>query len=255
MKEKLENFANVFADNKYMRKYFRIIHQALFQSRVKSSNLYFESHHIYPLALFEPNQDTVLLTAKEHFVCHWLLIKFTSGKHQKKMLYALNNMATTAGGRRSWSPLEYERARKALSEAVRGDLSRGAKISATKKGVKFSDEHKEALRQAHLGVKPSDATKAKRAESLKLAHAEGRHTGMTGKKHADVMTPETMAARGEKISVALTGKPLSEAHKAKIVASGFGSHWVGKTRSEETKKKMAEARKKYWDNKRANENV
>ena len=117
-------------------------------------------------------------------------------------------------------------------------------------GYAFTPEHREALAAAQLGKVQSDESKAKRSESLRKAHAEGRHTGMRGKKWDDIATPEQRAEKARKISESLTGKPLSDSHKQKIMDSGFGQHWKGKTRSEETKAKMAEARRLYWEKKR-----
>jgi hypothetical protein len=37
-------------------------------------------------------ENLVQLTAREHFICHWLLIKMTEGEDRSKMLYALNGM-------------------------------------------------------------------------------------------------------------------------------------------------------------------
>jgi hypothetical protein len=56
------------------------------------------------------------------------------------------------------------------------DPSVGAAISAAKKGKKFTDAHRAALRQAKLGTKRSEEAKRKTSESLRRAWAEGRHT-------------------------------------------------------------------------------
>lgn len=63
--------------NKYSTFYFSIINNALQQSRKKSKNFYFESHHIIPKSLGGSDlpENLVLLTAREHFICHWLLTK------------------------------------------------------------------------------------------------------------------------------------------------------------------------------------
>ena len=124
----------------------------------------------------------------------------------------------------------------------------GKKISETKQGMKFSEEHKAALSESRKGKSQSEESNAKRSESLKKAYAEGR------KKPAEwvPLSSEKEAKRAHKISEALTGKLLSEEHKAKIKASGFGDYWRGKTRSEETKAKMAAARKLYWEQRKIN---
>ena len=45
------------------------------------------------------------------------------------------------------------------------------------------------------------------------------------------------------------GKSLSASHKEKLEKNRFS--WLGKIHSEETKLKMSEARKKYWENRRS----
>ncbi len=56
---------------------------------------YCEEHHIIPQSLGGNNQkeNLVKLTAKEHFVCHLLLTKMTSGQYKEKMIYAAWMMA------------------------------------------------------------------------------------------------------------------------------------------------------------------
>ena len=53
-------------------------------------------------------------------------------------------------------------------------VGRGQKISAAKKGVKCSDEHRAAMSASRKGRKQSPELKAKIAEGLKRAYAEGR---------------------------------------------------------------------------------
>lgn len=146
---------------------------------------------------------------------------------------------------------ETNRGRDLIGKERRAAVDIGKKISESKKGVPLSEAHRRALSAAHTGKKQSAETIEKRAESLRRAHAEGRHAGMRGKRWADVATPEETAEKGRKISAALTGKKLSADHKKKIADSGFGQHWTGKKRSPETVAKMAEARRAYWERKRA----
>jgi hypothetical protein len=55
---------------------------------------YKEKHHILPKSLGGNNckSNLVYLPAREHYVCHKLLVKFTSGKDRSKMIFALNLM-------------------------------------------------------------------------------------------------------------------------------------------------------------------
>ena len=77
--------------NKYYNWYMMIIEKA--QNRSFSDcNLYCEKHHILPKSLLK-NNDTILLTAREHFVCHLLLPKMLKNKqHVTKMQIALHRL-------------------------------------------------------------------------------------------------------------------------------------------------------------------
>lgn len=78
----------MYLQNKYTKCYYNIIDRA--KSRVLSREIYTEKHHIIPRSLGGSNDATNLveLTAREHFVCHLLLPKMTSGSNKTKMIYA-----------------------------------------------------------------------------------------------------------------------------------------------------------------------
>lgn len=66
----------------YSNAYDTIISKAVNDTgRKKGGSVYYESHHIVPRALGGTNEvsNLVLLTAKEHFVCHHLLHKMHGG--------------------------------------------------------------------------------------------------------------------------------------------------------------------------------
>jgi hypothetical protein len=81
----------MFQENKYSKIYFKIIANATLEKRIKSKNLYFEVHHIIPRSLGGTDEKTnkVLLTAKEHFICHALLYRAVVPEYKDKMIYAL----------------------------------------------------------------------------------------------------------------------------------------------------------------------
>lgn len=82
----------LFIDNKYTRWYYNIVDCA--NARVLDVEVYSEKHHVIPRSLGGDNSadNLVALTAREHFICHWLLTKMTSGAKQKKMAYACKMM-------------------------------------------------------------------------------------------------------------------------------------------------------------------
>jgi hypothetical protein len=86
--------------NKYNRWYNQIVKQA--QNRVVEG--YTERHHIQPRSLggADTPDNLVELTAREHFVCHWLLTKMTTGEDRYKMLNALRMMRAEKHGQQRY---------------------------------------------------------------------------------------------------------------------------------------------------------
>ena len=82
----------MFKDNKYTKHYNLLIEKA--KNRTLPKETYTEKHHIIPRSMGGSNKKENLahLTAREHFICHWLLIKMTEESNRHKMLYALRNM-------------------------------------------------------------------------------------------------------------------------------------------------------------------
>lgn len=94
----------IFLDNKYTKWYFQIVDRAIFRD-ISSG---FEKHHIIPECFYKirkrkgpsgwligNSSDTaniVKLTPREHFICHWLLIKMIKGKPYHQMVNALRGL-------------------------------------------------------------------------------------------------------------------------------------------------------------------
>jgi hypothetical protein len=77
-----------FIRNKYYRCYIEIVERG----QTSRENLgYTEKHHVYPKCFGGSNSKTnlTILTLQEHFICHWLLTKFTIGRAKSKMANAL----------------------------------------------------------------------------------------------------------------------------------------------------------------------
>lgn len=84
----------MYLDNKYTKWYKSIISKA--QTRALDS--YTEKHHIIPRSLGGTNlpDNLVKLTGREHFICHWLLMKMVTGPAREKMIYAFRMMRVTS---------------------------------------------------------------------------------------------------------------------------------------------------------------
>lgn len=156
---------SIFIDNKYTRWYFTIISNA--QSRDNVTG-YTEKHHIIPRSLGGNNQldNLVVLTAREHFVCHLLLPSMLEGKNKRKMYHALWNMANQFRDyqeRYKVTSHLYEIIRKKNAEALK--IENTGKPSKNK-GRTISPEWREKLRQANLGKKRSSESCAKQAATM-----------------------------------------------------------------------------------------
>ena len=148
-----------FLDNKYKNWYFSIIENA--KNRTYDSSFY-EKHHIIPSSLGgSDNLDNIVcLLFKEHFICHWLLTKFTTSSSKGKMCSALRMMMNSSStNRRVLTSGQYEIARTALSRIKR-------KMSDEFK-QKQSDSKKGNLNPM-FGKKQSEKQKQKARENMLL---------------------------------------------------------------------------------------
>ena len=143
----------MFKDNRYTKIYHAICHRA--QQRVLDG--YEEKHHIVPRSLGGSNRKSniVSLTAREHYICHLLLIRITEGPALHKMLLAVRrfNLKDKDGREFHRNSRLYESLRKKANESF--------------KGYKHSPEALEKIRQARLKQGISESTKAKIGQANK----------------------------------------------------------------------------------------
>jgi hypothetical protein len=150
--------STIFTENKYRRWYFSIIENAKNRNYDK---LLHERHHIIPKSLGGTNnkENIVCLYYREHFICHWLLVKFTTSDAKGKMCSALRMMMNASvHNKRIISNKHYEIARSALSRTKR-KMSKEFKQKQSELkmgklnpmfGRKQSDEQKEKARQTMI---------------------------------------------------------------------------------------------------------
>lgn len=131
-----------------VNKYFHWYHSIIASARTIERSGYTESHHILPKSLGGSNakDNLVELTAREHFICHQLLARFTEGPARSKMLKAIWRTSHRNGKmQRVLSSRQYEIARKACAEAAslyrHSDESK-LKISTKLTGKPKSEEHR-----------------------------------------------------------------------------------------------------------------
>lgn len=113
--------SELFFDNKHTLRYYRIIERA--QKRIKPEG-YVEKHHTLPKGIGgkDIKDNQVILTAKEHYICHLLLIKMVKNpKHKRSMAYALFQFRRcNANGEKRFTGAMYEIAKKKLNSLISG---------------------------------------------------------------------------------------------------------------------------------------
>lgn len=194
----------MFIENKYKKLYFIIINNAM--NRHLDKDVYVERHHIIPKSIGGNNlrSNIVRLTAREHFICHMLLIKFVESNHHKiKMKHALGKFVQCSKKQqRNLTARQYEIARRAISEARMGyqhsEESR-LKMSLTRKGrpspnkgrigwFKHSNDAKQRIGNACRGKTFEERYGVERAQEIKnqiTRSKQGKPSGMLGKKHSE----------------------------------------------------------------------
>lgn len=81
----------MYLDNKYTKTYMSLIDSRKKLNRNKKDGKIYESHHIVPKCMGGSNfsSNKVLLTPREHFICHLLLTKMVESPLKGKMYCAL----------------------------------------------------------------------------------------------------------------------------------------------------------------------
>lgn len=191
----------MFKSNKYSLCYFNIIAQA--KARTLPDNSYVERHHIVPKSLGGSNEasNIVRLTAREHLICHMLLVRMTSGKEKSKMACAAWRMVFNCKTHQRYkvNARVYESIRSAMAESKKGSSGR-----------KHTEETKQKIGNSKLG-KERNITPEWRDKIIRS------NTGVKKKPCSQ--------ERKQKISAAKTGiklKPLSDEHRKKVADSKRG---------------------------------
>ena len=131
----------------YVKIYKQLVDSRKLLCRFKSANDGLESHHIIPKSLGRSNRATnkVLLTYREHFLAHALLVHMHDGKDKAKMSYALWMMCNSNDQfSRITSNRQYELAKTLMRENCSGK-------NHPMYGGTLSDSQKISLRERMLG--------------------------------------------------------------------------------------------------------
>lgn len=224
---------DIFIHNKYSRIYFSIIEKARYSNRKKLSPddfdfIYYESHHIIPRSF--GGIETVLLTAKEHFICHLLLCKMTEGQARIKMLHALKCMQEMRGKgnkQQRYSSKIYEKLKTEICQAMsaarlgipnlkmRGRKKSPEMINKLKSSFAISTSHKMAcLENLKKATERNIGTPRTKDFKEKMKHI------MTGKTKSDDSKKRMSKAAKERAKI----KACCSTCRKELPVNSFGSH-------------------------------
>ena len=208
---------HLFLQNKYSRWYVSIISQALTRIHVKGS--YAERHHILPTCLggSDEKSNIVKLSAKEHFVCHRLLTKMTTGMNRCRMANAVYRLT-----HRSKLHKETVKISSGLYERLK--IDRSLAMSMLLRGrapYKMTDETRHRMSIARQGIVRSQSLEERKNRSK---NQMGRFVSEESKLKMSISAknrihhPHSMETRA-KISRSNTGKQHSEEIRNQISAA------------------------------------
>jgi hypothetical protein len=199
------------------------------RENLKLQGEYFERHHIVPKSSGgSDNKDNlVLLEAREHFICHWLLYKIDpcSANAFSWWIMSTDSGKENHSGRKRSNSTQYSYARKAFSKHISkvnkgrvhtpearknmSEASKGEKNSMY--GKKHSDEHKAYLSDINRGEKNGFFGKTHTPDARKKMSDAKKL--LVGDKHPhfgkDLIKQETK----ERFSKMYKGKPRSVPHE------------------------------------------
>jgi len=170
----------MYLQNKYTLWYYKIIEN----SKNRELNIYSEKHHIIPRSLggSDDKENIAVLTGREHFLCHLLLVRMTTGKNKFKMLRAIEYMSKIPKKikiykihARHFQYIRSEIAKTPVPDSVRKKIgAANKKLYADPEYRKKKSEQirafyntpegeivKQKLREANTGRRPSEETRAK----------------------------------------------------------------------------------------------
>jgi hypothetical protein len=203
--------------NIYKKRYENFINSR--SKRIIPEGAYTEKHHILPKSLGGSNlSDNIIeLTAREHFIAHWLLWKIYGGS----MIYAFNQMIGRSGNKIKSSR---------VYSALREDFSK--KHSETMKKINKGENH------PMFGKFHSEESKGKISKNLKEKYKDKENHPFFERKHSEETKAEISRSKKERYkeeSHPMLGKSHSEESKKKMSES-----LKGKFPSEETRNKISE---------------
>ena len=154
---------NEFFVNRYLKllEYCSIVND-------NTKDVYFEKHHILPKSIWPEydkcNDNIIKLTARQHYIAHYILSKMFVGKNNSKMCFAFSFMISSNSNYKRYTSHLYELSKVRISK-IRKKSMTGERNPFYKKT--HSAESIEKMRVASTGRKQSPETIEKRFKTIK----------------------------------------------------------------------------------------
>lgn len=233
----------MFTDKFYSKVYFSTVEKAKQRGWKKAQGR--ERHHIIPQSLGGSNDKSnlVYLSCREHFLCHWLLVKMTEGDNYHKMRYALMGMrAENEHQERYHTDLTariYERYR--VEHAKHHSMIMKGR-PASNKGKPMSNQQKQLLREKAMANHAIGNIYSKESQEKRIMKILGR------KDSDEAKLKKSLALKGklkgpmseeEKLKRSLTQKgiPKVKTHGANVAKANIGNISINKDGFEKKVKK------------------
>jgi hypothetical protein len=211
--------------NKYTRWYNQIVANA--QNRITEG--YTERHHIQPRSLggADTADNLVELTAREHFICHWLLTKMTAGEDRYKMINALRMMRAEKEGQQRYDTAITSRVYETIKkEYAKLQSERFSGKNNPMYGRTHTEEAKRAIKEKNTGKKLTEEQVARQ-----VAAQTGRKRSPFSEEWRAKMSESKQGEKNNRYGI-----QVSEETKQKIREKA-----IGRKQSEETIRKKADA--------------
>ena len=232
----------MFTNKFYSKVYFSTIEKAVQRGWKKARGR--ERHHIIPQSLGGNNDKSnlVYLSCREHFLCHWLLVKMTKGEYYHKMVYALMGMRAENEHQERYQTIftarVYEKYRIEHAEYHSKLMKSKNLVPWNKGGVEITDEHRENLRNAALQRAPKsqitiDKWKESRAGYTHREETRKKQSLASKGKPKGPMSEEQKQAR----SITMTGQKKTKSHATNVANAVLGNISINKDNTEKKVKK------------------
>lgn len=158
----------------YRKIYSDIINNA--KARTLPEEVYCERHHIVPKSMGgkDTNDNIVKLTAKEHYICHWLLYKIHRNREMATAWYFMRAHSTA----NRYTSRTFEYAKKAyIKEQTGRKLTKEhkRKISEAGKGRPTTQRQRDAVIKRNKETEWTDEMRRKASLARKGKFVRGAH--------------------------------------------------------------------------------